>query len=626
MEDDFLTIQDYHIVACLKEIVQQHLPQDEYIIISLPPFEKSWSPERVLRRSNSYSVAKDIAQVFIKELAGIYRIVVLLEPNEMLVNNIWYQSLSQTFVIAFWPNWNNIQLILDSLSPTLDLHLIVVLRMPYNCMSVPKIVQDLAALKVFNLLVLIPCESVASTHFNSISISKEKAISLCIYSWYPYEPINNCGEFKNVVKIDEWLLEGHGRFLQNVNLFPKKSPINFEKCVFIFDILTSSKFKTPSISGVSYLTLFLEYLIIGLFINKLNLTAIHTSMNTKVTIPDVIIRSPPLNVLNFAEYEMNNLTAAQPYQVTETKWFVPCPHPFIQHGKFYKVFSYPLWIIIIALTLLIAFTIHLLIKIANAYENKSEIYVTNIVHILLIMWGALLGEGVKIRPVNYVFRTIVLSWILFSFMISIVFQSFFTSFLIEPGMEKAISNLKELMSSNVNLRAPEIEYDIWNDTFKEYNMTVKTDRMFNEQMYFEEYRRYQNFAFVGDVSYANFYCPPVHKYQAHRCCNIDDQTITVYYSFLIPRSSFFRDLFPMVLFRVVESGLVNENKRMIHEHPGFQKQEWRTVSVSKFPLPSEEYFTFSLKHVQVMIYLLITGYTVSVIAFIVENKLYSRWN
>jgi hypothetical protein len=57
-------------------------------------------------------------------------------------------------------------------------------------------------------------------------------------------------------------------------------------------------------------------------------------------------------------------------------------------------------------------------------------------------------------PRNYYLRIVIFAWIFYSFSISTVFQTFFTSFLVDPGLQKQITSLKELSNSHMEYGIP----------------------------------------------------------------------------------------------------------------------------------------------------------------------------
>ena len=53
---------------------------------------------------------------------------------------------------------------------------------------------------------------------------------LNLYTWFPYSSHGNCADVKNVVLINQWVMEGDGTFVREGSLYPCKIPSNFHSC------------------------------------------------------------------------------------------------------------------------------------------------------------------------------------------------------------------------------------------------------------------------------------------------------------------------------------------------------------------------------------------------------------
>jgi hypothetical protein len=82
----------------------------------------------------------------------------------------------------------------------------------------------------------------------------------------------------------------------------------------------------------------------------------------------------------------------------------------------------------------------------DAYKNISTI--------LYNTWAVVMGVGVTKMPRTYYLLILIFAWISYSFSISTVFQTFFTSFLVDPGLQKQITSLKKLSNSQMEYGVP----------------------------------------------------------------------------------------------------------------------------------------------------------------------------
>jgi len=53
---------------------------------------------------------------------------------------------------------------------------------------------------------------------------------LNLYTWFPYSSHDNCADVKNVVLINQWVMEGEGIFVREGSLYPYKITSIFHGC------------------------------------------------------------------------------------------------------------------------------------------------------------------------------------------------------------------------------------------------------------------------------------------------------------------------------------------------------------------------------------------------------------
>ena len=80
---------------------------------------------------------------------------------------------------------------------------------------------------------------------------------------------------------------------------------------------------------------------------------------------------------------------------------------------------------------------------------------------LLNSWAVLLNVSVNKSPITSGLRLVLLSWIVVSIALTTVFQTFMTSFFIDPGKQYQIDSLKELDESNFNMSLAVLDARNW---------------------------------------------------------------------------------------------------------------------------------------------------------------------
>lgn len=117
-------------------------------------------------------------------------------------------------------------------------------------------------------------------------------------------------------------------------------------------------------------------------------------------------------------------------------FFIPIALPVDSWKNFTAVFDPKTWILIFTSTLAMMVTWWLYGQ--NNFASSA-----------LTVWGGLFSN-IDFNPASWRFRGVVLIWLLFSFLISSIYQGSLTSFLTKSVYEHQISNLKEMIESDLS--------------------------------------------------------------------------------------------------------------------------------------------------------------------------------
>ncbi|PSN51654.1 Ionotropic receptor 741 [Blattella germanica] len=126
-----------------------------------------------------------------------------------------------------------------------------------------------------------------------------------------------------------------------------------------------------------------------------------------------------------------------PYSSLNYMLFVPCAKRNPISGNVLKVFSVNVWLILIAILLIGAVLLW--------YLHKSLSFSM----CLMNTWAIFLSVSVDCMPIKTEVRVFFLVFLSYCFAISIIFQSFFTSFLIDPGYENQINSFEDLNEKHI---------------------------------------------------------------------------------------------------------------------------------------------------------------------------------
>ncbi|PSN53423.1 Ionotropic receptor 745 [Blattella germanica] len=283
---------------------------------------------------------------------------------------------------------------------------------------------------------------------------QERKMEYDIYSIFPYNS-TFCGKGDETILLRQWIHEG--RFTNTDDLFPQKVPSNLNGC--ILNISTSirppysimNQNFTDCEGNVHYELTGIEMLFLTYLKDALNFTVNFELLEGK----DLI--STYITGINYMIDKVSDIYIAMfpilpffiayadptiPYFFTSLEWYVPCAKPNPTSGNILKVFTIPVWVVLILVLFLAAAVFYYLAK-----NNKDSKVIFS--DCLLSTWALLLSLSAENLPVSTKFRIFLFLFISFSLTINTVFQSFFTSFLIDPGFEKPIESIQDINRKNI---------------------------------------------------------------------------------------------------------------------------------------------------------------------------------
>jgi hypothetical protein len=293
--------------------------------------------------------------------------------------------------------------------------------------------------------------------------ANEKVINLDVYTWFPYQA-GRCAEPLEVVLMDQCILEGNGSLSENVSVFSNRIPNNLQGCPLKvaarayepYVVLTSTDSSTDGSTTYRYRGQNTEYIL--LFSEATNMTvqflppAEGTLVEAHVQqFMDISERSADIAAGRF--FFSNILSAyADPtisFIFDNIRWHVPCPRPAAKIEKVTGVLSLSSWvcmIVVFILTSLVFWRSAHGPHIPVAMESQNFKTVLNCVY---FVWCVFMGVSVPEMPRTWKLRTWFLLFVWYCFVMNIVFQAFFITFLVEPGYNKQIETIEELTESHL---------------------------------------------------------------------------------------------------------------------------------------------------------------------------------
>lgn len=485
------------------------------------------------------------------------------------------------------------------------------------------------ASRIINVVIVIPNHDDQLLH-GEINV-------LDLYTWFPYE-MNICAKPTQVVLMDRCTSD-NGQPFNGKPLFPNKIPNNLQGCpvrvstseLIPYVISTTNYTDSDGNTIYRYRGLEMEYLL--LLAEATNLTVVflppaegdvkdtHLQQLTEVStgISDVAIGHFPLNLILIA-YADPTVTI-----VFDTlRWYVPCPRPVARMEKVTGVCTSHVWCSIALVFILIALVFWRSANVTySASVNESQSY-RELWRCVCIVWCVSLGFPVSEMPRTTRLRIIFSLFLCYCFVMVIVFQGHFVSFLVSPGYHNRISNFDELLDSGL-LYGKDENLDSFMRLAKYY-----------EQEKFETYldcsarhKCLERLFTDGDITMLSPLIDVMYvlshvglAQNGKLICTLDDNVFPLDISLYLTKGHPLLDLFNTVITRCTEAGLVAKywSDLIFYNH-------LRHMGKSKAPsceVFSGMYFVFSLSHLKIAFVVLVFGFMLSVIVFLAELVYHSK--
>ncbi|PNF21729.1 hypothetical protein B7P43_G10366, partial [Cryptotermes secundus] len=480
---------------------------------------------------------------------------------------------------------------------------------------------------IMNILLVI-----SVTHFKVNDTIKD----IVLYTWFPYTSQTHCDKLHSAVLIDRWTSKGE--FVLKANLFPDKVPKNFQGCKSNIN----SYFYPPAVMEMShgvYTGFEINYL--AAIFQKLNLTAVYNIIPYKrisqvKKFLDTIHQLEPsssdiaIGLLPFGVSDVSFAESTIPYADIKITWYVPCPVQASRWRSVYEIFSLPVWLCFCFFAILAVISTWLLAKYARHHHvGESANYMT-IICCIYNLWAIITGVSVPEKPISSSLRIFFIAWVWFSVAMTTVYQTFFVAFLVNPGFERSITTLNELIESKIEYGFTD---DLMRTHFPEpiYDIIKKNHKICSSMFKcLERIIRHNDFATVSNTFHAEYFKTRLSFHNIHiPLCTLQDDIIRYSISTYMAKGNPLLNIFNKMIRYLFEAGLFQKwrNDFMAHIRLGGQPIESDDANLEGISenYLNNEYSSYSLSHLQVVFYLLLFGNAFSVLAFLGELLYYRTW-
>ncbi|PSN35409.1 Ionotropic receptor 204 [Blattella germanica] len=474
------------------------------------------------------------------------------------------------------------------------------------------------------------------------SISDDLFPLLDVYAWFPFDPVEHCGRVRDPVVIDRWILNsGRGQFQTNENLFPPKVPRDMKGCpirLSTFEYGPMMLGQSTNEDGSKSYSSGIEYFL-------MREIAKFTNMSLYILPPPpdggfwgIDLRNGSWSglageVMNgFSDiaavdiwYKCNilpEMECSTPHMIDKIRWYVPCAKPNPKWSSLTRVFKASLWGAFAAMYVIVAICMWVVVTISNHTTPKqlqNEAY-DGFVKCSLNFWAIILEESASNDPPKIMsIRSLFLAWVLYCYAVNTVYQTFLTSFLVDPGLQKQISSEDELLASG-------IVYSVFPST---YPHSVSLYTKYPKIQFCE--RREECLNAVAYRNEANVFSQVLTEYEIsvrfvnangdRMVCDFDEIVSIQLIVLPVMRGNPKLKVINQVIRYLLEAGFIDQ---------WFDNIKYlSTLALAKtFNLPPGEYIKLSLNHLQSAFYFMFLGYGLSTMAFAGEllskKKMFSR--
>ncbi|PNF28426.1 hypothetical protein B7P43_G16059 [Cryptotermes secundus] len=454
-----------------------------------------------------------------------------------------------------------------------------------------------------------------------------------LFSWFPFQSPNRCTQVTDVVLMDQC---NYGAFLKNADLFPKKITRNLNRCP-----LTASTISWGDLVIVSTETSSDGAETKVTYKDGLEVTLYNTIAETFNMTAAFIVPIPsygniwgdyfPVNntytgVIGDAKFGRSNVSfcglpknfffelhidSTHSYVESGFNWYVQCARPRPRWQVFVRTFTFSVWAVLILAFFAFAIMMWFLAKFPD--ERQEDAKYRSFFGTFEALFAVFLNVGVSRMPLTLSVRTFFCLWVWSCFALTIVFETYFTSLLVDPGLEKQVSDVEELLASDLVLTFDNGYVPLFEDM--EERETLIMSRWVSCAGFEACSRRTATIgdaATVLDFQTFDYY---KHKFVDNNgeslLCRLPGKISGYFITMFMQKGNPLFQPVNDVILHMMEAGLVDF---------------WWSVIVERLKLrryqESEEapitYFVFSMSHLYVAFTFLALGYGLSVSIFILE--------
>jgi hypothetical protein len=326
--------------------------------------------------------------------------------------------------------------------------------------------KELSNIQVLNVVILLK-QSQNSPNRHSSHLS-----DLHILTWFPFSPPSgNCGVMNRAITIDTWISDKQQFFL-NKDLFESKIPPNLGFCPLKISTLHFPPFVIFPDKNITNLS------DMG-GVDMAMLQHVSEVANVSIVLPpradigtdskqvggrwaemtgDILCNKSDLalGAWCFTLDDSLVLEGTDSYFAEEFTYFIPRAGMYPRYLSMSRVFAAHVWLLIFVLMLLAAVVFYIVAVRQTTGECDTYKDMTNC---LLSAWSVVLGVGVHKMPLTQTLRGFFFLWLMYSLAINTVFQTYVTTYIVDPGHRYQIDSIDEVIESGLEVYVIDFLYE-----------------------------------------------------------------------------------------------------------------------------------------------------------------------
>ena len=620
-----------HILKCITSISETYFEAGSVVVISLPrdsdlshivsPWDSSHSEQITRHDSHSQSTNRYDATFLLRHLHGRMKWSFVTSQGSAGEQHYhkWYNYILWSsgtvgkqleFLKSFGQAWNPRGRFIVALN-----------EIGSNPRQQARaVLQELRNKKILNVIILVPASGQHHT--------------LDIYSWFPYKsPTGKCGQIRNVILVDQWIMHKSGYFTRNAPLFPIKIPHDLGKCPLTVTTFPFPPFTVAGNQKNMYEGGF-EIRLLEFIARAMNMSIVYTApppelwgkklengswtgMDGHLTLDRADIGGCG-TVLS--QEEAADLDFTVSHGSLGFKWVVPCAKPFPRWKSVTRVYSLAAWLSII---LTILFAAIVLMCLARYVDRELTLY-KNLTGCLLCSWAVMMGVSAGSLPRSGYVRPFFILWVWYSLAINTLFQIYVTSYIVDPGLQKQIQSVQDVLESGVQHGFhPDLNIFLLDESDELLTKIVEhSEPCNNVEVCTQRVAQRGDFVTISNhhrIQYLNTY-KTLDNNGKPLLCTFGDEVIQNFKTFYVPRGSALLHHFNRAITVAMQAGLVEywlESELVA--------SRIKAASIKKIS-PLDNYSVFVLTYLQSAFYLLALGYCLASFVFAVELLCYSTFS